>query len=322
MKIYDIIILGGGPVGLYASFMSGYMKLDTLCIESENDVGGQPAKLYPNKYIFDFPGYKQITGQELIEKLKEQVDYFNEYSKLTTNTIIKEVAFNNENDYLSLIDSNNNIYKAKFLLITFGLGSYDFKKIESELIEDINNTNIYYTLPSDTTIYNNKDVVVLGGGDGAIDYALHIKEHSSCKSVSLIHRRDALSSKLATIEFLEQKGIKLFLNSEIQKILKNNIKILNKETNNTYEINYDEIIVQYGLEFKSHKILGLDSLEKNNNKFIVDKNYKTSNNKIFAAGSCVFSEERINMIITGISEATIALNKIKNLLPNTKKIFW
>lgn len=317
-KVYDVIILGAGPVGLYSSFISGYMKLETLCIEYESEIGGQPAKMYPNKYIFDFPGFKRITGQDLINNLETQRQFFQEYSKLITNIKIKKIVKNK--DIFILEDENNKKFFSKFILLSYGLGSYEFKKINKELLsEDI---DIQYSFQSDASIYDNKDIVILGGGDGAIDFALHIIENSKSKSVTLIHRRNELTTKLATSDFLEQKGIKIFLNNEIKKINNKFIKLEHIDTKKELNINFDQLIVQYGLEFKQHHIEGLESIKKHNNKFIINENYESSIPGIYVAGSCVHKEGRINMIVTGISEATIALNKIKNLLPETKKVFW
>ncbi|MDE5599957.1 MAG: NAD(P)/FAD-dependent oxidoreductase, partial [Ureaplasma sp.] len=241
--IYDLIVIGAGPVGLYSSFLSGYMKLKTLCIEIDKEVGGQPAKIYPKKEIYDFPCFNVITGQELIDKLFLQTKEFSEYVEIKTNTEITNYYI--QDDIVVLKDISNNEYKTKYVLFTNNLGGYFPKKIDL----DTNNTDIQisYCL-QEKNEYENKNVVILGGGDAAVDYAIYIKKTFSPKQVYLIHHRDELSTKTKTVNQIKDCGISLLLNNKLNQVNKNSINIINVENNEEKTLNnIDKILVQYGV---------------------------------------------------------------------------
>ncbi|MDE6473419.1 MAG: NAD(P)/FAD-dependent oxidoreductase [Ureaplasma sp.] len=316
--VYDLIIIGAGPVGLHAAFLSGYMKLKTLCIEIDKEIGGQPAKIYPKKEIYDFPGFNSITGEELTNKLFSQISNFSDYVNIQTDTEI--IDYKIENDIVNLIDNKNNIYQTKYVLFTNNLGGYFPRKIDFDNFKT--NIEISYYLQS-IKEYKNKNIVVMGGGDSAVDYAIFIKKHFKAKKVYLLHYRDELTTKTKSVDQIKKANVELLLNYKILEINQNQIIIENNENQQSLTLNnIDNILVQYGVEFKQTKVNTWEGFEKINNKFVVNNFYQTNNNKFFAAGNCTYNPDKINMIIVGISEATIAINKIKALLPDTKKVAW
>lgn len=307
--IYDIIVIGAGPTGLFSTFYASYMKLNCLCIELTNNIGGQLTNLYPNKYIYDFPGHEKIKAKDLILILENQIKMKN--YEIILNTSIQNYKFDsNLNSYI-LYDQNNNQYYAKNIIITIGVGSFEPNKIPNfEHTHEYENT--HYNLKSGID-YNKKNIVVLGGGDSAIDIAHQLKSEFNAQ-VHLIHRGEELRATSFDLDYLREIGIQIYLNTHIIECLPNQCSFKNLETN--FSINYDYLIVQYGLKPLSSPIHSWNDIAIENKKILVDENYQTNIKNIFAAGDCIKDPSRVNTIISGISEATIIINKIKKSINN------
>ncbi len=321
MQIYDVLVVGAGPVGLYATYMSGYLKMSTLCVEIDKEIGGLPAKIFPTKTIPNFPYFNDqkefITGQELIDGFKQKIDKNPEFCSIKTNFNIVEIK--KDNDIFCITNQNGEKIYSKFIIFTTGKGSWTFKKIDPEIITH-EFADIHYKL-NDLSHYDGKEVVILGGGDGAVDYSKIIKSKSNPKNVTLIHHKNTFSTPIGCIDSLAKCGINTFMNFKIKEISKDNIIIEDNETQEQKTINFQTVLVQYGIDTITNNNI-IDIFETHNNQFVIDEKYETSIKNIYAAGACIKQENRINMIMMGISEVTIILNKIKSLLPESTKVLW
>ena len=302
-QIYDLIIIGGGPVGLYSAFIAGYLKLKTLCIEADDFLGGQPYKVYPNKLIHDFPGYSEIKARDLIDNLVKQIKQFPNYSEIKTK--VKIMSYETlEDGTICLVDSELNKYLTKHVLLTVGIGAFEPMKLE-DFSKSHNHHKVRYNLEDDET-YNDKNVLVLGGGDAAVDYAYHIKTHSNA-NVTIAHRRDVFRANGLGIEDLQNQNINVILNATLTQWHEDYCEFNTPEFENL-QVPYDILLIQYGLKNLGSIVHTWQDFQKDKNKFIVNEMYETNVPNFFAAGNCIHDENRINMIITGISEATIVLN--------------
>lgn len=315
--IYDLIIIGAGPVGLFSTFFAGYLRLKTLCLESDSILGGQPLKMYAKKYIYDLPGYKKISGEEIVEKLKEQVNQYPDFCEIKTNVnVVKYEILSDET--ILLTDEKNNTYHTRNVLFTIGNGSFEPKKLEFK--ESLNHPKVIYTLDDDEN-YFDKTIVVLGGGDAASDYAMHLADLKNTH-VNLVHRGNKINSLTYSHDDFKNHQVNLHLEHEVIAWDPEFILIQDKNTQNQTKLPYDYLLVQYGLNLLGTKINTWLDFKRERNKFVVDPFYQTNIPHFYAAGDCVFRENRINMIISGIGEATIALQKIKATLPKTEKVNW
>lgn len=303
-KEYDLIIIGAGPVGLYASFLAGYFRLETLCIEIDEFIGGQATKLYPNKKVHDFPGLLEITANELVQTLYRQTIQFNSVKIKTKTKIISYIKTNDGK--IILYDDKNNKYVTNNVLFTVGLGAFEPIKISNDVLKS-DNININYHYQKNHN-FNDKKIVILGGGDSAVEYAYQIKNNYPKSDVTLIHRNDKLKAIVHTYDELIDANINVFLNANIESISESEIIIQLQDR--TISCPYNSILVQYGLKSLGSCIHTWTDFVKNKNKFVVDENYETSLSNFFAAGNCCFNPNKIDMIITGVSEATIAINYI------------
>lgn len=307
-NIYDIIVIGAGPTGLFSTFYASYLKLKTICIELSENIGGQLTNLYPNKFIYDFPGYQKIKANDLIDKLKNQI--LSLKSEIITKTSINNFKYLNDEECFELYDQNNNVYYAKFVIITIGVGSFTPNKI-SNFPDSYEHEKVHYFLKNNCN-YQDKNILVLGGGNSAVDIAEQlVTQYNS--NVNLIHHRDELKANSFTQDELISKGINIHLETELVSWNPNSC-IFKNQKNDSLELFYDFIIVQYGIQSLHSPIHDWTDLQIDAKKIIVDSNYETSIKNIFAAGDCIKMDKRINSIITGISEATIIINNIKMLL--------
>lgn len=303
-KIYDLIVIGGGPVGLYATFLAGLLKLETLCIERDEFLGGQATKLYPFKNIHDYPGHVEIKSTELINNMITQA----KQSELTEiKNGVNIIKFNSQDEVITLHDDNGNIYKTNNVLLTVGPGAFEPIKLNHEIIKCSNTNKIHYTHDNNIDL-NNKNVFVFGGGDSAVDYAYQIKKKFPSSNVNLIHRNDKLRALILTLEDLKSIGVNVILQTQLVEINDDYCIISNGEQNN--KLNYDYTLIQFGLNNLGSTIHQWEGFEKNKNKFIVDHKYMTSIKNIYAAGNCVYNKSKIDLITLGMGEASIVINHI------------
>ena len=184
-KIYDITIIGGGPVGLWAAFYAGLRGMTVNIIESLSELGGQPAILYPEKKIYDIPAFPQTTGAELIENLLIQLKRFEDRVSIHLK---EEVQTFKKTDGIFTIATSKGQHLSKAIVIACGNGAFAPRPLGVDNEEDFANNNLLYNVHS-LDQFAGKKVVIAGGGDSAVDWANHLD--GVAESVTLIHRRDA-----------------------------------------------------------------------------------------------------------------------------------
>ena len=288
----DLIIIGAGPIGLYGATLAALHNLKGKIIEATNKVGGQLSSLYPEKDIIDLPGFARITAQDFINKLEEQ--FFSNPNHLELSLNENVINFEKINDIIHVYTSKGT-YQTKCLLITNGMGLFVPRKIGKD-----------------------KDVVILGGGDSAVDWAL-LLEHTA-KSVTVIHRRNDFRAQSGTVEAMDNSSIRVLRNKSILEA-----SSLNKKCNLTFEdnssktkeiIECDYVFVQYG------QVPSKDNfpLEKKLGLIEVHEGYETSMSNVFACGNIAIYPNKVKNITTGLGEVAVAITKIDQTINPTKNI--
>lgn len=304
-KKYDLIVIGGGPVGLYATFLAGLLQLQTICLEIDESLGGQATKLYPFKKIHDYPGHLEIKATDLIDILIKQATS-SEFSSVKTK--INIVNYELKDDFVILYDQNNNEYHTKNVLLTVGPGGFEPMKLNEEIIDDLSKPNIFYT-HDNTKDLTNKNILILGGGDSAVDYACQFKMQFKNCNVTLIHRGEKLRSIVKTIDDLKNANVNVILNANLIKIEKNKCQIELPE-NQIKFIDFDYALVQYGLKPLGSNVHKWNEFKKEKNKFVVNELQQTSIKHFYAAGNCCYNSSKIDLITIGMGEAAIIINNI------------
>ncbi len=305
----DLVIIGAGPVGLYSAYLAGEKELNFKIIEASDEVGGQLTKLYPEKKIYDIPGISEITASEYIYGLKKQINRIDiseeNFIFNTKLTDIKKI-----DNHFELIFSNSEVITTRFVLLTSGTG--ELKPRELGLQKENALLNVKYSVKS-KDYYTNKDVVIFGGGDSALDWANTLVENA--KSVTLVHRRHEFRGKEQMVSTIIDKGVKLYRNYQYTnaEIINNTVKsitITENETSLTSSIKTDELLVFFGLLPSKVSFESID-IETKNSKIMVNQLSLSNQAGIYAAGDCVTYEGKVNSITCGNGEAFKAITAIK-----------
>lgn len=309
--MYDVIIIGAGPIGIFSTFYSSLRGLKTLTLEKEKIHGGQLTKLYPEKMIYDLAGIKEIKAKDYIDTLYNQYLPYKEQSPILYNIEILEIQ-NNDKNYL--IKTNNGTYHTKTILIASGNGVCVPNKLE---VENANKcSNILYRLDN-INKYEGKKISVLGGGDSALDIANMLV---NIANVTLIHRREEFRAHEESIIKFKKLGGNILTPMNIDSIDYNNncnaLNLTNKLTQNTIKVPTDYVFVSYGLRTNENNIF--NSLEQDTQGIIVNQCYETSKKGIYAIGNACSYIGKTKTITSGMGEAINAITSIHQYLFPTK----
>ena len=313
--IYDMTVIGGGPVGMFAAFYAGLHSAKVLLLESLAELGGQPGNLYPAKILYDIGGYPNISGQKLVEQLETQVAHFKPTIQTATNvqTITKT-------DEGFTLETTNGTYQSKSVIIATGGGAFTPRKLAVDYDPALDDKLVNYFV-RDLNSFKDLDVAIAGGGDSAIDWALAIEPIA--KSVHLIHRRNQFRGLESSVEKLKASSVILHTPYLIDQVEadgeRGNISLKEVRGDHTEVLNVDKLLVNYGFmsENKQLRTWGLD-LEHNQIK--VDSKMRTNIEGIYAIGDAVTYPGKLKLIASGFGEAPTAINEdLQALYPDRRQ---
>lgn len=308
--IYDITVIGGGPVGMFTAFYGGMRQATVKIIESLPTLGGQLTALYPEKYIYDIAGFPKIRAQELVDNLEEQMKKFEQ-------SIVLEQAVQTvekQGDGVFKITTDKDVHYSKTIIITAGNGAFQPRKLELEQAKDFEGKNLYYFI-NDLNQFAGKKVMVFGGGDSAVDWALMLEPIAD--TVYLAHRRDKFRAHEHSVENLKNSKVniktpyipsELVGDEEIKQVILENVTTQEKEI-----IDVDAVIVNYGFvsSLGPIKEWGFD-IQKNS--IVVNSKMETNIPGIYAAGDICTYDGKVKLIATGFGEAPTAVNNAKTYM--------
>jgi thioredoxin reductase (NADPH) len=316
-KIYDITIIGGGPVGLFTAFYGGMRQASVKLIESLPHLGGQLTALYPEKFIYDVAGFPKIRAQQLVTNLKEQM------AKFKPTIVLEQFVANVEkqpNGNFKLT-TNKEVHYAKAVIITAGNGAFQPRRINLDGAEKFENQNLHYFI-EDLNKFANKNVVVFGGGDSAVDWALMLEPIA--KQVTIVHRRDKFRAHEHSVETLRNSRVDIKTPYVPESLISddNGIKqVVIKEVNgeNEVTIGVDDVIVNYGFISSLGPIKDW-GLVIDKNAIVVNSRMETNVPGIYAAGDVCTYDGKVKLIACGFGEAPTAINNAKSYIDPKAKI--
>lgn len=318
----DVVIIGAGPCGLFQVFELGLLGLKCEVIDSIRNPGGQCAELYPDKPIYDIPAIQICTGQELTDALLQQIEPF-EYG-MTLNDEVVIVERQSANNFF-LETSSGKKFQSKAIVIAGGVGSFQPRQLRVKNVEQFLDTSLHYRV-KDSSVFRDKRLVVLGGGDSALDWVLDLVKIT--REMTLIHRRDefrAVSASVSKMRQLHAKGkINLIESAKISELIGKGgqlsfIKVVTKDGLES-KIETDNMLIFFGLAPKLGPIAdwGLDINRKTIN--VDTEKFQTSETGIFAVGDINFYPGKKKLILSGFHEAALAAFAIKQQLEPNKKV--
>ena len=321
MKKTDVIIIGAGPVGLFAVHQLGIKGLKAVVIDNLDKAGGQCIELYPDKPIYDIPAVPECTGEELTKRLLEQIEPF--HTEFYLNERVEEVK--QENDSWKVKTNNKNEFFAPNILIAGGVGSFEPRKLSIKEAEKFEGKSIFYAVKNKEQ-FKNKNISIFGGGDSALDWALELSKFSK---ITLIHRRNEFRGAQHTldeIKKLEKEGkVNIKTPCQIESLEgEQNLKSIKIKFDNgkTEKIQTDVVLGFFGLIMKLGPIAewGL-----NMNKKTIEvnaENFETNKKGIFAAGDICTYPGKLKLILSGFHEVALAsVECFKRARPNEKYRF-
>ena len=317
----DVVIIGAGPVGLFAIFELGLLNISCHVIDNLDKPGGQCAELYPEKPIYDIPSRVSITGQELTDDLLAQAKPFRPVYHLSQQ--VEQVEKLKSNEWL-LTTSVNKSIQAKCIVIAAGAGSFVPRKLPIKDIEHLEEKNILYAVKN-KSILEGKKLFIVGGGDSALDWT---NELSKTSNVTLMHRRKefkASPDSVSKMLELEKNKKVSFLMGQIQNIEDlNNGKILVETKDNDKSTNFevDYLLPFFGLKMELGPIANW-GLNLEENLIAVDtEKFETSVPSIFAIGDINTYPGKLKLILSGFHEAALMAQEcFKYCYPDKKNIF-
>ena len=318
----DILIIGAGPTGLFTVFEAGLLKLKCHLIDALPQPGGQCSEIYPKKPIYDIPAFPEILAGDLVDNLMKQIQPFQPGFTLGE----RAQSIQTQDDGTFIVTTNKGTkHHSPIVAIAGGLGSFEPRKPPIPNIADFEDKGVEYII-RDPELYRDKDVVIAGGGDSALDWSIFLTDVAS--SVTLVHRRNEFRGALDSVEKVQelknQSKIQLITPGEVVGIVgeKQLTGVTIKQVDDVFEKPCDHFIPLFGLAPKLGPIAdwGLE-IEKNAIKVDNTLDYQTNIPGIYAIGDVNTYPGKLKLILCGFHEATLMCQSAyKRIFPDKRHV--
>jgi ferredoxin/flavodoxin---NADP+ reductase len=319
-NMVDVTVVGGGPVGLFAVFYAGLRGCSTRIIDRLPDLGGQCGNIYPEKVIFDVAGIPSIPGAELTKDLAKQMRQFDPHIVTGSEVInIEELAPGGP----FRVHTENDIYPSKRVILALGLGAFTPRRLTHiERVEELEGLGLYYFV-KDMKDVAGKRVLVVGGGDSAVDWAM--EAHQRDAQVTLIHRSDVFQAHEGNLARLihAQVDVKTFheITALIGEERVTGARVLDNRNGTEETLEYDTVVVAIGF-LHNLELVRKWGVSVVGNSIPVNDRMETNVPGIFAAGDIVIHPSKMKLIATGAAEAAVAANAAADeIVPSVRHLY-
>lgn len=316
-RVYDITIVGGGPVGLYGCYTAGMRGMSTKLIESLPQLGGQLMALYPEKYIYDVAGYHKVLAKDLARECVAQGLQHNPTVCLEERL----VQLGRGDDGVFRLGTDKGTHLSRVVVLSMGKGAFSPRKLGAPGEEELIGKGVYYGI-TDLEALKNKRVLIVGGGDSAVDWALMLKDDSE---VTLIHRRPGFRAHEESVNQLFNSSVNVMTPYQCKAILGadrvEGAVIFHSQTNEEQTLAADVVILSLGF-LSSLGAVHDWGLEMEGDCIRV-RNFKmeTSIAGVYACGDVAEYDGKVKLIATGFGEIATAVNNAKAFIDPTAKAF-
>ncbi|MEM6842249.1 MAG: NAD(P)/FAD-dependent oxidoreductase [Bacteroidota bacterium] len=316
----EICIIGAGPVGLFAVFEAGLLKMRCHLVDYLPQIGGQLTEIYPKKPIYDIPGYPDVLAQDLVVNLEQQIAPFKPTATLGER--VEELNKLEDGSFRLLTHEGTEIF-CKVVVVAGGLGCFEPRKPAIENIEEYESKGITYII-KDPEKFRDKRLVLAGGGDSALDWTIYLAELA--QELTLVHRgssfRGAPDSAEKVVNLAEEGKIKLHLNSNVTAIQGNGklgACVITDKQKNAMTVEVDHFIPLFGLSPKLGPIADWN-LSLDRNAINVDtEDYSTNIPGIYAIGDINTYPGKLKLILSGFHEAALMSQSAYRIVSGGKK---
>ncbi|QOD38031.1 NAD(P)/FAD-dependent oxidoreductase [Candidatus Wolbachia massiliensis] len=314
----DIVIIGAGPVGIFTAFQAGMLDMRCHIIDILGQVGGQCTALYPEKPIYDIPGYPVITAQKLIEQLMEQASPFEPVYHL--NQRVEKIS---DNESFNVITNMGTEVKCKAVVIAAGNGMFEPNRPPLGGILEYENKSIFYSI-NKISNFQNKTIVIAGGGDSAADWTIELSKVA--KKIYVIHRRKEFRCTPETrnkLELLEDSGkIELVVPYQLHELVGDDgqlsaVIVKNITTQEERKISTNFLLPFFGLSMNLGPINGWGITLEHGRIVVNPATLKTSRDRIYAIGDIATYSGKLKLILNGFAESAMACYDIYRVIHNS-----
>lgn len=313
-ECYDVLIVGGGPVGLFGAYYAGLRDMKARLIDRRHELGGQLTAIYPEKWVYDIPGIPAIRGKLLFENLLTQIAPYDIPVSLSQEVVRIQ---KNRNNILRVETRDGHVYHSKTAVLSLGMGAHIPRRLDTPGLREFEGRGVTYGVHN-LADFAGKKVMVVGGGDSALDLALTVME--VCKDMVLIHRSDRFNAHEETVKKLYSSNAEIRTFAELASLQGGErlecVELRDTRTKAITRHDVDIVIVAIGLIFNLEgvKEWGIDL---QNNAIVVDHNRQTNLPGVYAAGDIATYAGKMKLIGTGAAEAMQAINHAKHYIQET-----
>lgn len=316
-EIYDITFIGAGPVALYGMYYAGLRLMKSKVIDMLGEVGGGLMALYPDKYIYDMAGFPKITAKDLVHEMHKQASEYPHTWCLDEEVLDLEKG----DDGVFKLTTDKSVHWTKTVVICAGLGAYTPRKPDLAELPRYENHGVFYFI-KDKKWFENKDVLIVGGGDSAFDYTLMIEPIA--KSVTLIHRNSHFSAHEDSVRKVTNSRVIMKHPFWELKAIEGNGRVEHAvihetKTDESVKLKVDAIVLNIGFIIDLGPITNW-GLNLDHNGIMVDTHMRTNIEGIYAAGDIVNYDGKLKLISLGCGEVAIAVNNAKHFIDPKAKI--
>ncbi|QCR21445.1 NAD(P)/FAD-dependent oxidoreductase [Pontibacter sp. SGAir0037] len=316
----DICIVGAGPVGLFAVFEAGLLKMRCHLVDALPAVGGQLSEIYPKKPIYDIPGFPEVLAGDLVKNLEQQIAPF--HPTFTLGERVEELQKQEDGSFIVLTSEGTQI-ACKVVVIAGGLGSFEPRKPAVENLEQFEGKGVAYMV-KDPETFRDKKVVLAGGGDSALDWTIFLA--NVAEELTLVHRgttfRGAPESAEKVLSLAEEGKINLMLKSNVVEVQGNgklNAVSVLVDNNANQKLDVDYFIPLFGLVPKLGPLENW-GLELDKNAIVVNTtDYSTNIPGVYAIGDINTYPGKLKLILCGFHEAALMAQSAYNIIYPDKK---
>lgn len=314
MSNCDLLVVGAGPAGLYATYYSGFRGFNTVILDVLPELGGQITAMYPEKAIFDIAGFPSIKGRDLVDGLVSQMQSH------SPTVITGEMAqtLNVTDEAVTVTTDTGREIVAKAVLITGGIGSFTPRELPA--LTGYEGRGLVYFVPR-LEDHRDKDVVIVGGGDSAFDWAVSLAPIA--RSIKIVHRRDAFRAHATTVDDVRSLGIELIVNAEVTDVRGDtNIEAITVTTKDgqSRELECQTVVAALGFVANIGPISdwGIEVVKRH---IVVNTGMQTNLPRVFAAGDITTYDGKVPLISVGFGEAATAVNNAAPYIDPTHGTF-
>jgi thioredoxin reductase (NADPH) len=311
----DLLIIGAGPAGLYGAYYAGFRGFSVAIMDSLVEPGGQVAAMYPEKDIFDVAGFPSIKGQDLVENLVEQAGQFDPVYFLGHRAEDMDV----HDDSVDVVSHKGAKLRCKAVVITGGIGTFTPRPLpDGEVWEG---QGLQYFVPK-LDVMTDKDVLIVGGGDSAFDWALNLRDIA--RSITIVHRRDRFRAHQTTVDDVMASEVEVLTFHEVSRINGGDkiesVEIFDNRTDEKRTIDCQAVVAALGFtaDLGPLKKWGL---EQDKRQIVVDTAMKTNLQRVFAAGDITTYDGKVKLISVGFGEAATAVNNAVPFIDPDQGVF-